>query len=239
MGANLCTSKANQTELRPSTNTRQSYDKIPITDKSPTNQENIILKETDEESGESIHDESGRPSITINSANSQASMLLSLNSPIHTKTNSNYNPKLLLNTINIISDQNICNINNCLPIKQLLLIIQYHMNENNNGDLSQFIETNSDITQILNNFYHILNEHNNNQFEILYNYIINNLYPNSQLYNFCDIQTCKSIQRLYSNNSYITTNKNLEINDIILIEIMDIIHCYILHSFDIGYKLNN
>eukprot|EP01084_Bolivina_argentea_P160094 278808_1 len=90
------------------------------------------------------------------------------------------------------------------------------------------------ISQILNDFIHLLSKHNQNEneFKMIYN-----------KFGFCNIENCKLFKR---NNRDRNKNENglYGINDknkkqIIIEQILDKIHCFYMHCFDIGYKLTN
>eukprot|EP01084_Bolivina_argentea_P090502 163069_1 len=84
----------------------------------------------------------------------------------------------------------------------------------------------SKFTFIINDYIHVLLEHNNDDdFE----------YICSQ-FGYCDISKCAAAHRIYckkTKNPSMATNINIAMQ-----QIMDKIHCYYSHTFDIGYRLN-
>eukprot|EP01084_Bolivina_argentea_P202350 345751_1 len=96
-----------------------------------------------------------------------------------------------------------------------------------------------DNVTLLNDFNHLMKIHSC-QFEEIYNILIYTIYNNAP----CDLSTCLSVQRNYRdrNNESDTTYKRLyftdNIDETIIHQIFDRIHCYYLHTFDTGYKLS-
>eukprot|EP01084_Bolivina_argentea_P011996 22478_1 len=76
----------------------------------------------------------------------------------------------------------------------------------------------------IDDFLHLLSNHDNNrnEFEYIYNH----------LGGFCDIQTCQPFKRNFK-------NKNMKKSNDVNRQIVDKIHCFYRHSFDTGYKLSS
>eukprot|EP01084_Bolivina_argentea_P014780 27641_1 len=96
----------------------------------------------------------------------------------------------------------------------------------NDCDLMQFID-NIDINTVLNDYLYILQNHNNDDdFECIYN----------SLGGFCHMYTCNHFTRKIQYSSKIETiidNINVKI------QILDKIHCFYRHSYDLGYRLTS
>ncbi len=114
-------------------------------------------------------------------------------------------------------------IYNCPSLKRIKSIIASHDEMVTNEQYK--------LEYILNDFIHITQDHNDdNTFEILYNLL------NVK----CDLNKCiglKRNQRDRSSKNKDDNKNNININDIVRMDIFDQIHCYLLHSFDIGYRL--
>eukprot|EP01084_Bolivina_argentea_P234292 394439_1 len=101
---------------------------------------------------------------------------------------------------------------------------------------------NYETVSLLNDFNHLLTIHSSD-FEDIYNILI----KQSHHMKVCDISKCSIRQRNYRNRTMYTKNEellnNLYFNDgesginVIKLQLMDRIHCYYFHTFDIGYKL--
>eukprot|EP01084_Bolivina_argentea_P157930 275176_1 len=112
------------------------------------------------------------------------------------------------------------NIETCSHLKYFKKIL----NENHETDQI-------DIEDLLNNFYHLLQEHSSDdEFEFIYNKM-----------NQCDINKCAAIRRnrrrrQKNKNTPDETKVNVEEIDPIT-DILDQMHCHYVHCFDIGCKL--
>eukprot|EP01084_Bolivina_argentea_P311094 538455_1 len=86
-----------------------------------------------------------------------------------------------------------------------------------------------DVVAALDDFLYLLNKCNDNDeyFEYIYNYV-----------GQCSMKQCKSFHRNYRNrtNDKIENKCNSNI-DIVNTQILDKIHCFLLHSYDIGNKI--
>eukprot|EP01084_Bolivina_argentea_P108334 193615_1 len=100
--------------------------------------------------------------------------------------------------------------------------------------LQQYYQTaqvNNDttITDTLNNYISLMMQARNNDdvFENIYEYV--NM--------VCDPNQCEVIKRRNAKKSTLQIHEN--IMDKVVQEIMDKIHCYLIHSYDNGYRLNS
>eukprot|EP01084_Bolivina_argentea_P251881 422627_1 len=114
---------------------------------------------------------------------------------------------------------------NCCQIQNLSKLMRfYNKSQDSDGIEDEFFH-NIDISSILNDFLHVLNlcsKHDHN-FEIIADY-----------FGYCDAQKCNKLKRNHRNRN------NTELNDkanTVRLQILDKIHCYFAHSFDIGYRL--
>eukprot|EP01084_Bolivina_argentea_P050236 92371_1 len=87
-----------------------------------------------------------------------------------------------------------------------------------------------DVLKLLDDYLHLIHEHNDDEkFEYIYNRM-----------GHCDIKTCLRFRSNYINRHEQHDQKNnngLHIDDNITLEIINKIHCYYCHSYDIGYRL--
>eukprot|EP01084_Bolivina_argentea_P032233 59614_1 len=85
------------------------------------------------------------------------------------------------------------------------------------------------IRQKLNEFHHLLLCHTTDkEFERIYNLFGGH----------CDLEECSVYSRHYRNAKNIAT-ENLECKDIAAIQLLDTIHCFYSHTFDIGHMLTS
>eukprot|EP01084_Bolivina_argentea_P061775 112927_1 len=88
-------------------------------------------------------------------------------------------------------------------------------------------------TQLLNDFHHLLYFHCNkeNKYQQIYNYLI------QQIGTKCVASTCDILTR--NNNEWNIYNDVDLPEEIMTRQTINQIHCYFLHSYDIGYKFND
>eukprot|EP01084_Bolivina_argentea_P267082 453270_1 len=114
------------------------------------------------------------------------------------------------------------NLEQCLHLSRLTKIINQYINGN-----IKHIQT-INITMILNNFIHLLQTHDtNSNFESIAN-----------TFGFCDIMNCKIFVRNYRirQTNELITDENHD-KYIVYKQILDKIHCFYCHCFDIGNKI--
>eukprot|EP01084_Bolivina_argentea_P020588 38282_1 len=93
--------------------------------------------------------------------------------------------------------------------------------------------------KLLNDYIHLVTEHQTNEdYEAIHNFLI------SEMNYKCDITTCNNLQRNQRdrcNDNNIIIQKQLyntsDPKDVVTQHICDKIHCYFLHTFDLGYRL--
>ena len=113
--------------------------------------------------------------------------------------------------------------------------INYNNNNNKNNDIITRIIYDTfgkyyNIISILNDYIHIIKYHDN---------ILQDIYKYINIKS-CKLNTCKYIKRNYRNKINENNNNKNNNNDNkseLINNIIDIIHCYLIHTFDIGFKL--
>eukprot|EP01083_Nonionella_stella_P067261 177764_1 len=111
-------------------------------------------------------------------------------------------------------------IKNCDHLKRLVVV----MNEYNKNNILTV-----KINHIINYYLHIMHEHVS---DLEFEFVV-------KAFAFCDIETCE----MFARNHRIRTNEeppivNAHLNDIVCAQIMNKMHCYFLHSYDIGNRLS-
>eukprot|EP01084_Bolivina_argentea_P196916 337541_1 len=128
-----------------------------------------------------------------------------------------FGPELL----NIMDEK--CNLEKCSGLQTL----QKLMNTYRNSEDDIIFEKNH-ISCILENFFHLISKHKtDDEYEYIYN----------QLGGFCDIKKCKIFDRHYRNRNQLLIQVQY-IDLIVKQHVIDKIHCYYSHSYDIGYRLD-
>eukprot|EP01084_Bolivina_argentea_P071629 130175_1 len=106
-------------------------------------------------------------------------------------------------------------LHNCLFFKRFLQVMNMHSNKHTD-DIN--------IKNALDDYLHLLHEHDNDEdFEV----IVNTL-------QCCNIRQCSGFKR---NGRDRSKNDANEENANMALEILDKIHCYFMHSYDVGYRL--
>ena len=130
-------------------------------------------------------------------------------------------------------------IGRCISLNRIISLLKvYSNNYQNHEKMEQYVVKYKNY--LVEDYHHILDKHLNEDrisnvqcnkhFEIIYNKITE--VSNIQ----CDITTC----RIYSRNN--RQREIMNIDDVhdrklgVFIDIIDTIHCYFLHSVDIGYR---
>ncbi len=124
----------------------------------------------------------------------------------------------------------------CSCVRRIQILLQLY-NDNMNKSQSQFINIINKsindkykIDDILNDYIHIIHTHSDNLEEICNKFNIH-----------CKLDNCNGLRRNRRNDINESNKKNnhneIGIDDMVMIDILDQIHSYLLHSFDTGYKL--
>eukprot|EP01084_Bolivina_argentea_P000772 1421_1 len=135
-------------------------------------------------------------------------------------------------------------LSECTELKRLTFILkEYHSYiKEGKGTFYEELEL-LDTVQLLNDFNYLLKFHKDN-FEDIYNYLIENIYNNKA----CKLSKCLSMKRnhrdkyLYSKHDDKLKSlyfNNSETQDILRQQLLDRIHCFYFHSFDTAYKFMN
>eukprot|EP01084_Bolivina_argentea_P318771 552900_1 len=121
-----------------------------------------------------------------------------------------------------------CNVMNCVSVNQLKTLMKKYYaltNENKDEFLSAEYLENISIEQILDDYFHLLSQHNSaKDFESIYN----------QLEITCNISSCVMFKRNHTSRN---KGNNVYTSNPVMYQILDKIHCYYAHSFDIGHRL--
>eukprot|EP01084_Bolivina_argentea_P297395 512334_1 len=112
-----------------------------------------------------------------------------------------------------------CFLSKCKSMQRMKQILNIYEQQSDMNDL--------DINIILNDFLHLLQAHNDDiQFQHIFDVFNIN----------CNASKCDKIQRNYMNKS--TDYKHKHMVQCFQREILDRIHCFYCHSFDIGNRIN-
>eukprot|EP01084_Bolivina_argentea_P055304 101403_1 len=115
-------------------------------------------------------------------------------------------------------------IENCNHLKNLLVIMDNYTDLKSMDNIGYIDDIN--ILQVLNNYIHLLNNHDNDkQFEEIVN-----------KFNDCNIKKCKAFRR-NNRNRNVSSNEIKKYDHNEIIQILDKIHCYFCHCYDIGNRL--
>eukprot|EP01084_Bolivina_argentea_P300976 519107_1 len=122
-----------------------------------------------------------------------------------------------------------CNAQTCSSVSVIRDFLRFY--QKNMNEVTKKNPYCDRIAQLLNAHIHILENHSD-WLEELYHFIGLK----------CDLNHCQSVRRNYRNRVDVNSNYNKLINnlcskDSVMMSIMDQIHSYCLHTFDIGYRL--
>eukprot|EP01083_Nonionella_stella_P262781 893234_1 len=129
-----------------------------------------------------------------------------------------------------------CDLTDCEHLGRLCLILQlYHtfiqqQQDDTSIDMHDICndEYNTGTASILDDFHHLLHNHDH-EFEYIHNQLVNELQPCA-----LDKCTCTIAIKHYSTQ---LVPSSADIQETVQQQILNKIHCYYLHSFDIGYRL--
>eukprot|EP01084_Bolivina_argentea_P052975 97253_1 len=114
-------------------------------------------------------------------------------------------------------------INSASFLRLKLIMNKYNTHSQSTDDV--------DIHLIVNDFLSLLQKHNeDDEFEYIY----------QAFGGVCGIQKCQSFRRNYRNRIDVTIKAvhNITVIHSVKMQILDRIHCFYQHSFDIGYRMN-
>ena len=117
-----------------------------------------------------------------------------------------------------------------------MILIKTALINHHNSNHDEFEAKSKTSLDILNSFNHLVLCHDND-FEKIY----------GSFDKCCEFRECKSFKRHRRNRSEIALTENENVlnelyansKDIINAQIMDKIHCYYLHAFDIGFTITS
>eukprot|EP01084_Bolivina_argentea_P310282 536882_1 len=152
---------------------------------------------------------------------------------------------------NIYGNTSKCVLNKCQSINRLSQVLcfyrryidtisaavptyQQQVYDTQIGNIYEVIDDNYNNEELVNDFIHLLFEHSA-QFEDIHDILMRDNKP-------CDVTNCIMLRRnrrdrgVYLGESNTLSNLYFN-NDVIMQQLMDKIHSYFFHSFDIGYRL--
>eukprot|EP01084_Bolivina_argentea_P174191 301725_1 len=149
--------------------------------------------------------------------------------------------------IDVVSDADISCVGNkiveCIGLQRIISILLFYGNNCNNYDaINKYLDIYNMKKHLINDYIHILDKHlnednmlkhkSNRQFNIIYE----TMFDKSHLY--CDITNCYIYQRNHRQREtqYITPLCD-DYTTAMFVDILDAIHCYFIHSVDIGYRI--
>eukprot|EP01084_Bolivina_argentea_P113517 202281_1 len=139
-----------------------------------------------------------------------------------------------------------CPLSKCVYLQRLRNILQaYHIfssdQAKNNININNIFPKSYNNTNLLNDYNHLLFRHSSDdEFECIYNILISTI--NDEI---CPISSCLLMRRNYRNRSTLN-NQHMKLQqlycenddkDIVKQQLLDRIHSYYFHTFDIGFKL--
>eukprot|EP01083_Nonionella_stella_P056631 149000_1 len=172
--------------------------------------------------------------ITSNSKHSRSKPSVNVDSTILKHTHIHEERKI--NDMNTETQQLMCNntINNCEYLQQL----QVQMEQCDNDDTLHH----HSIQSVLDNFGHLMHKHNHHEHDVADEF--ESIYK--ALGGACDIKTCKRFKRhqIYRERDQIASQNTLkdiynvdDDTEVTHKQIMDKIHCFYRHCYDIGNRL--
>eukprot|EP01083_Nonionella_stella_P038221 103996_1 len=133
-------------------------------------------------------------------------------------------------------NQKECDLSHCVSLQEMIRVLHEFHQLTHSTQEQKTVEYN-DVT-LLNHFNHLLCYHST-QFEDIYNMIIDKVYGNKS----CETSSCLFMRRNQRNRDQIREEQHLlrqpylSCIRIATQQLVDSIHCYLVHSFESGYKL--
>eukprot|EP01084_Bolivina_argentea_P138862 244379_1 len=122
------------------------------------------------------------------------------------------------------------NVKACVPISRITFMLHlFYKNDNDNkSDMIKLINNDYSIIHLLNDYIHILHSHQES-FALIHNVL-----------GFgCSLQKCNSFKRNIGISINIPNSEGINVHDTVTTNIIDQIHCYFLHTFDVGFRLKS
>eukprot|EP01084_Bolivina_argentea_P114012 203083_1 len=146
---------------------------------------------------------------------------------------------------------NKCALQNCMNLRRIAHVFdqynKYHIqqqedmkqNEHGNIHIDNIYENNYNNHNLLNDYNHLLSHHEH-EFDDIHNMLIWN--DNKKI--SCDLSTCVMMRRNQRNRESLIGNsaklRELYFNDdMVKQQLLDRLHCYYAHTFDMGYRISN
>eukprot|EP01083_Nonionella_stella_P240223 839977_1 len=133
-------------------------------------------------------------------------------------------------------------VKECESIQRILRLMMQYKNQTETEENSQHMDKINDYQTYINDYHHILDKHLNEdrisaaqcnqQFELIQQQMIDNNLS-------CDINKCK----IYTRNNRARELDAIEVkhseneSEHVLVNLLDNMHCYFIHSIDIGYRV--
>eukprot|EP01084_Bolivina_argentea_P265369 449795_1 len=134
---------------------------------------------------------------------------------------STYGPNALKQTSKLVILCDKKSIQECPHLSRLVNVFVIY--NKCNSEEQKMTDLSINILETLNDYIHILQQHDSDQeFEFI-----------THKLSTCDMKTCVALRRNYRDRSKPDSNVKLNANQ----QILDKIHCYFTHSFDIGNRL--
>eukprot|EP01084_Bolivina_argentea_P034106 63111_1 len=132
-----------------------------------------------------------------------------------------------------------CDASSCKKIQRVTAALSFReLVKDEEGFDDYIVEYFEQYKTLLNDYHHIIISHIPipNQFELIYK-IITRLTKGK-----CDIRTCKWFKRSQQKHHLNQNKSHIKFKDLTATfyhDILDNIHCYFQHSYDIGYRIHN
>eukprot|EP01083_Nonionella_stella_P084152 232891_1 len=139
-------------------------------------------------------------------------------------------------------DQTCDSVENCAYLQRLCKALQFYQSNkesNHKAFLNYFSSQHYDL--LLTDYHHILNHHleqkslidTQHEFELIHNTIIRSI-------DHCSLDQCNKFKRNNRNRSKLKVDPSLTDAKIrFYTDTLDTIHCYFVHSYDIGFRLKS
>eukprot|EP01084_Bolivina_argentea_P254795 428421_1 len=117
-------------------------------------------------------------------------------------------------------------IENCIPFNRFLLVMYKYNHSHNNDSMKEM--DNMSMIKITNDYLHLIREHKKDRdFELIVNHLGD-----------CGVMQCNIFKRHHCRDSNINEQKTNDERRSLYCSMMDKMHCYFMHSIDIGTRLS-
>eukprot|EP01084_Bolivina_argentea_P090459 163010_1 len=121
-------------------------------------------------------------------------------------------------------------VERCSSLKRIVGILSLYKDFNKSEEIAASLSTFQSFQHVVNDYQHALQQHDN--FASVYNFVVKN---NGLT---CNINQCK----IFFRNNQKKKGISLQCNDkniLLYMDILDTVHCYFVHTIDIGYAVND